>query len=105
MPTLPKGSVPNSSARPFHKICMPIQNSRNAESRTMMVVPVEPMKSASRAEFRYETYTSSASSATAASVSRKNASKDAWNPCGRPAPMEMATEMVPGPVVSGMVKG
>ena len=29
-----------------------MQNKRNADSRTMMVVPVAPMKSAMRAEWR-----------------------------------------------------
>src|SRR5208283_2665067 len=52
VPTLPSGSVPSSSAAPFQNTWMPMQNSRNADSRTMMVVPVGPMKSASRAEWR-----------------------------------------------------
>ncbi len=52
VPEEPMGSEPKSSAAPFHSTWMPMQKSRNAERRTMMVVPVAPMTSASRAEWR-----------------------------------------------------
>ena len=52
VPVVPNGSLPRSSAAPFHSTWMPMQNSRKADSRTMIVVPVGPIRSASRAECR-----------------------------------------------------
>jgi imidazolonepropionase-like amidohydrolase len=51
-PALPSGKVPSSSAAPFHNTWIPMQNNRNADSRITMLVPVAPIKPASRAEFR-----------------------------------------------------
>ncbi len=51
-PAEPSGSVPRSSAAPFQSTWIPMQKSRNADSRTMIVVPVAPIASAMRDEYR-----------------------------------------------------
>ncbi len=48
----PTGRCASSSPAPFQNTWMPMQKSRNADSRTTMVVPVGPTRSASRAEWR-----------------------------------------------------
>ena len=45
------------------------------------------------------------SRATAAMVEMKNSMNAALKPAGRLYPKEIATEIVPGPVVSGIVRG
>ena len=71
----------------------------------MIAVPVAPIARASLAECRYTTNTTRLSRAAASTVSNRKASKASPIPLGRFAPREIATEIVPGPVVSGSVNG
>ena len=82
---------------------MPMQNNRNADSRTTMVVPVGPIFGQPRR----------ISIKTVNQQGQQRMCRDGLDEkcegrgmkAGTAAPREIATEIVPGPVVRGMVRG